>query len=98
LDLNVLIDVIGFVPEGAAMAVLAPWAFGGRRALLGLDAERSRLSVRGALGRFKGLFQLGNTPCFEFQLLVERNVLGPQGIHFGRHLAQALSLHECDLE
>jgi len=50
--------------------------------------------VRGALGGLERLFQLGDAICFDFQLLVQRSVLGPQGLQFGRHLSQTLSLQE----
>jgi hypothetical protein len=56
------------------------------------------LAVRGALGLFERRFQLGNALCFDFQLLVQRRVLSPQGLQFRRHLGQALRLREGGLE
>src|ERR1700680_903725 len=93
-DLNILINMIGLVPEGARMSALAPRSLGRYGAFLGLDAERSGLTVWGALGGLERLFQLSDALCFDFQLLVQRSVLGPQGLHFGRHLGQTLSLQE----
>jgi hypothetical protein len=49
LDLNILIDMIGLVPEGARMSALAPRPLRRHSALLWFDAERSSLPVRGAL-------------------------------------------------
>jgi hypothetical protein len=46
----------------------------------------------------EGLFQLGDALCFDFQFLVRRSDLGPQGLEFGRHLGQALSLQQRGLE
>jgi hypothetical protein len=97
-DLKVLIDMIGFVPAGARMSALAPRPLGCHGAFLWLDAERSSLTVRGALGDFERLFQLGDALCFDFQFLVQRSVLGPQGLQFGRHLGQAFSLPQGGLE
>jgi hypothetical protein len=54
--------------------------------------------VRGALGLFERRFQLGEALCFDFQFFVQRSVLGPQGLQFGRHLGQALRLQEGGLE
>ncbi len=44
------------------------------------------------LGLFECRFQLGNALYFDFQLLVQRSVLSPQGLQFSRHLSQALRL------
>ena len=98
LDLNILIDMIGLVPEGARMSELASRMLGSHGAFLWLDAERSSLAVRGALGGFDRLFQLSDALCFDFQLLVQRSVFGPQGLELGRHLGQALSLPQRGLE
>jgi hypothetical protein len=93
-----LIDMIGLVPEGARMSALAPRPLRCHRAFLWLDAERGSLAESGALGGFERFYQLGDTLCFDFQLLVQRSVLGPQGLDFGRHLGQALGLRERGLE
>jgi hypothetical protein len=98
LDLNVLIDLLGVVPEGARMSVLAPRRLRRHCALLWLEPERSSLTVRGALGGLERRLQLGDAFCSDFQLLVQRSVLGSQGLEFGRHLAQTLSLPEGGLE
>jgi hypothetical protein len=92
LDLDVLIDLLGLVPEGARMSTLAPRPLRRHGALLWLDAERSSLTMRGALSCFEGRLQLGDAFCFYFQLLVQRSVFDPQGLDFGRHLSQALGL------
>jgi hypothetical protein len=84
--------MIGLVPEGARMSALASRPLGRHGAFLWLDTERSSLAVRGALGGLERLFQLGDALCFDFQLLVQRSVFGPQGIEFGCHLRQTLSL------
>src|SRR5258705_9547658 len=97
-DLKVLIDMIGFVPAGARMSALAPWPLGRHGAFLWLHSERSSLAVRDPLSGCEGLFQLGDALCFDFQLLVQRSVLDPQGLEFGRHLGQALSLQQRGLE
>ncbi len=47
-DLNILIKIIGLVPEGARMSALAPRSLGRHRAFLWLDTVRSSLAVRGA--------------------------------------------------
>jgi len=96
--LKVLINMIGLVPERTRMSALAPRPLGRKRAFLWLDSERSSLAVRGALSGCEGLFQLGDALCFDFQLLVQRSVLSPQGIEFGRHLSQAFGLRERRLE
>jgi hypothetical protein len=57
LGLNVLIDLLGLVPGGARMSALAPRPLRRQGALLWLDAERSSLTVRGALGCFEGRLQ-----------------------------------------
>jgi hypothetical protein len=98
LDLKVLIDIIGFAPAGARMSTLAPRPLGRHGAFLWLDSERSSLAVRGALSGCEGLFQLGDALCFDLQLLIQRSDLGPQGLQFGRHLGQPLSLQERGLE
>ena len=97
-DLNVLIDMIGLVPEGTRMSVLAPRPLGRHGAFLWLNAERSSLAVRGALGGLERLFELGDALCLDFPFLVQRSVLDPQGLQFGRHLGQALSLPQGGLE
>src|SRR3981081_4735507 len=96
--LKVLINMIGFVPEGARMSALAPRPFRRQGAFLWFDAERSSLAVRGALSGCEGLFQLGDALCFDFQLFVQRSVFGPQGIEFGRHLSHAFGLRARRLE
>jgi hypothetical protein len=98
LDLNILIDMIGLAPEGARMSALAPRSFGRDGAFLWLEAERSSLPVRGALGCFEGRLQLGDAFCFDFQLLMQRSDLDPQGLDFGRQLRQALGLGQRGLE
>ena len=98
LDLNVLIDLLRLVPEGARMSALAPRPLRRHGALLWLDAERSSLTVRSALGCFEGRLQLGDAFCLDFQLLVQRSVLDPQGLGFGRQLSQALGLGQRGLE
>ena len=98
LDLNMLIGLLGLVPEGARMSVLAPRPLRRRRALLCFDAERSSLTVRGALGGFEGRLQLGDAFCFDFHLLVQPSVLGPQGLGLGGHLRQALGLRQRGLQ
>ena len=98
LDLNILIDMIGLAPEGARMSALAPRSFGRDGAFLWLEAERSSLPVRGALGCFEGRLQLGDAFCFDFQLLVQRSDLDPQSLDFGRQLRQALGLGQRGLE
>jgi hypothetical protein len=98
LDLNVLIDLLGLVPEGARMSALAPRPLRGHGALLWLDTERSSLTVRGALGCFEGGLQLGDAFCLDFELLVQRSVLDSQGLGFGRQLRQALGLRQRGLE
>jgi hypothetical protein len=98
LDLNVLVDLLGLVPEGARMSALAPRPLRRQGALLWLDAERSSLTVRCALGCFEGRLQLSDAFCFDFQLLVQRSVFDSQGHDFGRHLGQALGLRERGLE
>src|ERR1700730_14582699 len=50
LDLNLLIQMIGLVPEGARMSALAPRPLGRHRAFLWLETERSRLAGAGELG------------------------------------------------
>src|ERR1700686_771157 len=89
-DLEGLIDLLRLWPAGARMSPLAPRPLGRHGAFLGVPTERSRLAVRGALSLFERRFQLSNALCFDFQLLVRRSVLGPQGLQFGRHLGQAL--------
>jgi hypothetical protein len=42
--------------------------------------------------------QLGDAFCFDFQLLVQRSDLDPQGLDFGRQLRQALGLGQRGLE
>ena len=84
--------MIGLVPEGARMSALASRPLGRHGAFLWLDAERGSLAVCGTLGGFERLFQLGEAFCLSFQLLVQRSVFGPQGIEFGCHLRQTLSL------
>ena len=54
--------------------------------------------MRDALGLFERRFQLSDALCFDFQLLVQRSVLGSQGLQFGRDLGQALRLQERGLE
>jgi hypothetical protein len=54
--------------------------------------------LRGTLCSFERLLQLGDALCFGFQLQLQRSVLGPQGLDFGRHLGQALSLPQRSLE
>jgi hypothetical protein len=90
--------MIGLAPEGARMSALAPRSFGRDGAFLWLEAERSSLPVRGALGCFEGRLQLGDAFCFDFQLLVQRSDLDPQGLDFGRQLRQALGLGQRGLE
>jgi hypothetical protein len=98
LDLNILIDRIGLVPEGARMSGRTPRPLGRYRPFSWLATERSHLTVRLALGRFERLFRLGEALCFGFQLLVQRSVFGPQGFELGRHLGQTLSLPQRGLE
>ena len=86
------------MPESARMSTLASGPFGRHRAFLWLDAERGSLAVCGTLGGFERLFQLGEAFCLSFQLLLQGGVLGPQGLQFGHHLAQTLSLPERGLE
>jgi hypothetical protein len=97
-DLNILIDLLRLMSESARMSTLASRPFGRHGAFLWLDAERSSLAVGGTLGGFERLFQLGDALCLSFQLLVQQSVLGPQGLQFGRRLAQTLSLPERGLE
>ena len=80
------------------MSALAPRSFGRDGAFLWLEPERSSLPVRGALGCFEGRLQLGDAFCFDFQLLVQRSDLDPQGLDFGRQLRQALGLGQRGLE
>ena len=56
-DLNVFIDMIGLMAERAGMSALTPGPLGRPRALSGLNAERSSLAVRSALGGFEGLLE-----------------------------------------
>jgi hypothetical protein len=98
LDLEGLIDLLRFSSAGARMSALAPRPIGCHGAFLGVATERSSLAVRGALGLFERRFQLSNALCFDFQLFLQRGVLGPQGLQFGRHLGQALRLQEGGLE
>jgi hypothetical protein len=98
LDLKELIDLLRLWPESARMSTLASGPFGRHRAFLWLDAERGSLAVCGTLGGFERLFQLGEAFCLSFQLLLQGGVLGPQGLQFGHHLAQTLSLPERGLE
>jgi hypothetical protein len=86
------------MPESARMSTLASRPFRRHGALMWLDAERGRLAVGATLGGFECLFQLGEAFGLIFQLLLQVSVLGPQGLHFGRHLAQTLSLPERGLE
>ena len=97
-DLNILIDLLRLMSESVRMSTLASRPFGRHGAFLWLDAERSSLAVGGTLGGFERLFQLGDALCLSFQLLVQQSVLGPQGLQFGRRLAQTLSLPERGLE
>jgi hypothetical protein len=97
-DLNILIDLLRLMPEGARMSTLASRSFGRRGAFLWLYAERGSLAVCATLGGFERLFQLGEAFGLSFQLLLQVSVLGPQGLQFGRHLAQTLSLPERGLE
>jgi hypothetical protein len=97
-DLRVLIDLIGLMTKGAGMSVLASGPLGRERALFFFNTERSRLTVRSALGSCERLLELGDALCFDFQLLVQRSVLGPQSLDFGSHLGQALSLPERGLK
>jgi hypothetical protein len=97
-DLNILIDLLRRMSESARMSTLASRPFGRHRAFLWLEAERSSLAVGGTLGGFERLFQLGEAFGLSFQLLLQVSVLGPQGLQFGRHLAQTLSLPERGLE
>jgi hypothetical protein len=97
-DLNILINLFRLMPEGARMSTLASRPFGRHGAFLWLEAERSSLAVGGTLGGFERLFQLGEAFGLSFQLLLQVSVLGPQGLQFGRHLAQTLSLPERGLE
>src|SRR6202040_3353435 len=78
-DLNILIDLLRLMPEGARMSTLASRPFGRHGAFLWLEAERSSL----AMGGFERLFQLGEAFGLSFQLLLQRSVLGPQGLQFG---------------
>ena len=48
----------------------------------------------GTFGGLERLFQQGDALCFDFQLLVQRSVLGSQGLQFRCHLSQTLSLQE----
>jgi hypothetical protein len=80
------------------MSALAPWAIGRHRAFLWLDTERSSLTMGGALGGLERLFQLGDALCFGFQLLVQPRVFGPQGLQFGHHFGQTISLRQRGLE
>src|ERR1700719_4117001 len=98
LDLERLIDLLRLWPAGARMSPLAPRPLGRHGAFLGVPTERSGLAVRGALGLFERRFQLSNALRFDFQLLVQRSVLGPQDLQFGRHLGEALRLQEGGLE
>src|SRR5271166_4686476 len=84
-DLNVLIDVIGLGTERAGMTAWTPGPLGRQCALLGLDAEKRRLAVRGGSGRLQGVVELRYTHCLEYQLSYERNVLSPQAIKFVHH-------------
>ena len=97
-DLKELIDLLRLWSAGARMSALAPRPLGCHGAFLGVATERSGLAVRGVLGFFERRFQLSNAVCFDFQLLVQRSVLGPQGLQFRRHLGQALRLREGGLE
>ena len=63
--------------EGARMPLLASGPLGRYEALSFFNAERSSLTVCGALGSFERLLQLGDALCFGFQLLVQPSVLGP---------------------
>ena len=98
LDLEVLIDMIRLAPEGARMSTLAPRPLGCHGTFLGLDTKRCSLAVRGTLSGCEGLFQLGDALCLDLQLLMQRSDLGPEGLQFGRHLGQALSLQQRGLE
>jgi hypothetical protein len=97
-DLNVFIDMIGLMAERAGMSALTPGPLGRPRALSGLNAERSSLAVRSALGGFERLLELGDALCIDFQLPVQRRAVGPQGLDFQRHLGQTLSLRQRGLE
>ena len=66
-----LIDMIGLVAECARDVRASSRPLGRHGAFLWLDAERSSLTVRGALGGFERLFQLSDALCFDFQLLVK---------------------------
>src|ERR1700719_3390830 len=57
LDLNLLIQMIGLVPEGARMSALAPRPLGRHRAFLWLDTAKGSLGVLGTLGGFGRLLQ-----------------------------------------
>ena len=52
----------------------------------------------GTFGGLERFFQLGDALCFDFQLLVQGNVFGPEGLQFGCHLGQTLSLPQGGLE
>src|SRR5271165_939226 len=97
-DLKGLIDLLRLWSAGARMSPLTPRSLGCHGAFLGVATERSSLAVRDALGLFERRFQLGNALYFDFQLFVQRSVLGPQGLQFRRHLGQALCLREGGLE
>jgi hypothetical protein len=98
LDLKELIDLLRLWSASARMSALAPRPLGCQGTFLGVATERSSLAVRGALGLFERRFQLSDALCFDFQLLVQRSVLGSQGLQFGRDLGQALRLQERGLE
>jgi hypothetical protein len=86
LDFNILIDMIGLVPEGTRMSPLASGPLRRYDALFFFNPERSSLTMGPTLGGLERLFELGNTLCFDFQLLVQGSVFGPEGLQFGRHL------------
>ena len=70
-DLNILINLIRLMPEGARMSTLASRPFGRHDAFLWLDAERSSLAVGGTLGGFERPFPTRRGVCLSFQLLLQ---------------------------